>query len=176
MNYTSTVEFESKVIPEAKFKLRKMSHGRRMELNSRAAQAITEINTIQRELAPLNQKLSEAAETAATEPCSCEGHEHVGTEKTCEHPECLCRQGRVDDETQNQIDELTAKYFDVMISKMFPHYLEWGIESVSGLDINGQPATAKSIISDGPEELVAELGWEIHRVTRMSSEENLGFK
>jgi hypothetical protein len=35
-------------------------------------------------------------------------------------------------------------------------YLEWGLAGVSGLEIDGEPATADLLIDRGPEELVRE--------------------
>jgi hypothetical protein len=35
-------------------------------------------------------------------------------------------------------------------------YVFWGLEEVRGLDIDGAPATVRSLIDEGPEELFAE--------------------
>jgi hypothetical protein len=36
-------------------------------------------------------------------------------------------------------------------------YVEWGLESVSGLEIDGEPATTRSLIDRGPEGLFFEV-------------------
>lgn len=35
-------------------------------------------------------------------------------------------------------------------------YLEWGLEALNGLDLDGEPATAGTFLERGPEELVLE--------------------
>lgn len=35
-------------------------------------------------------------------------------------------------------------------------YIEWGLEEVRGLDIDGEPATPESLVDRGPEELFQE--------------------
>jgi len=36
-------------------------------------------------------------------------------------------------------------------------YVEWGLETVSGLEIDGEPATTRSLIDRGPEDLFFEV-------------------
>jgi hypothetical protein len=36
-------------------------------------------------------------------------------------------------------------------------YVEWGLESISGLEIDGEPATTRSLVDRGPEELFFEV-------------------
>jgi hypothetical protein len=35
-------------------------------------------------------------------------------------------------------------------------YMEWGVEEVRGLELDGQPATPASLIDSGPEDLFRE--------------------
>ncbi len=38
-----------------------------------------------------------------------------------------------------------------------PARLAWGLASIEGLTINGKPATADSLLQDGPTDLVREM-------------------
>jgi hypothetical protein len=50
-------------------------------------------------------------------------------------------------------------------------YLEWGLERVEGLTIDGAPATPASLITDGPENLCREALDAIKRECGLSEEE-----
>lgn len=50
-------------------------------------------------------------------------------------------------------------------------YIEWGLQSVSGLRIDGEDANAASLIEAGPEELCREVAAEIRRECGLSDEE-----
>jgi hypothetical protein len=50
-------------------------------------------------------------------------------------------------------------------------YVEWGLQSVCGLRIDGEDATAESLIEAGPEPLCREVAAEIRRECGLSDEE-----
>ena len=50
-------------------------------------------------------------------------------------------------------------------------YLEWGLQSVDGLCIDGQQATLESLVESGPEPLCREIVAEIRRECGLSEEE-----
>jgi len=50
-------------------------------------------------------------------------------------------------------------------------HLRWGLAALSGLDIDGAPATADSLIDAGPEELVREILTAVRRETGLSVDE-----
>ena len=50
-------------------------------------------------------------------------------------------------------------------------YLEWGVVSVSGLRIDGEPVTVDRLFADGPEELTREIVGRIKRECGLSEEE-----
>jgi hypothetical protein len=50
-------------------------------------------------------------------------------------------------------------------------YLEWGLLGVSGLRIEGEDATAETLIDRGPEPLCREIAAEIRRECALSDEE-----
>ena len=49
---------------------------------------------------------------------------------------------------------LEAALSDLLVAKV---YIEWGLETIEGLSINGQPATAELLVADGPEDLTEEI-------------------
>lgn len=50
-------------------------------------------------------------------------------------------------------------------------YLEWGLREVHGLEIDGTPATVKSLIDAGPEELCNEITGAIKSECGLTEEE-----
>jgi hypothetical protein len=50
-------------------------------------------------------------------------------------------------------------------------HLRWGLESISGLEIDGAAATAESLLAAGPEELVAEILAAIRREAGLDEDE-----
>ena len=50
-------------------------------------------------------------------------------------------------------------------------YVEWGLKSVSGLRIDGAPATHELLIEAGPEALCREIAAEVRRECGLSDEE-----
>ena len=50
-------------------------------------------------------------------------------------------------------------------------YLEWGLLSVEGLEIDGEPATPQLLLEFGPEELCHEIAAAIKRECGLSPEE-----
>jgi hypothetical protein len=57
MNYLTTQEFESKLVPGLKFRLKKMSHKRRMEHNHVGAPIFAKLNEIERALEPIQEEI-----------------------------------------------------------------------------------------------------------------------
>jgi hypothetical protein len=54
-------------------------------------------------------------------------------------------------------------------------HLRWGLAKIEGLDIDGAPATADSLIDAGPEELVKEILAAIRHETGLDAEERKNF-
>jgi hypothetical protein len=50
-------------------------------------------------------------------------------------------------------------------------YLEWGLEAIEGLEIDGQAATSETLLSQGPEELVSEAVALIRREAGLAEDE-----
>jgi hypothetical protein len=55
-------------------------------------------------------------------------------------------------------EDITGKIDgSLLASEIDALYLRWGLAEISGLSIDGEPATAESMISTGPERLVREI-------------------
>jgi hypothetical protein len=65
-------------------------------------------------------------------------------------------------------DQLEAALADLLVSKL---YLEWGLDRVDGLTIDGQPATAALLIEKGPEALAGEIIAVLKQEAGLSEEE-----
>lgn len=65
-------------------------------------------------------------------------------------------------------DRLAAAELESRIDSI---YLEWGLERVEGLVIDGTEADPKTLIERGPEELAREIAEAIRKECRLSEEE-----
>ena len=178
MDYKSTIEFESKVAPGVIFILRRMSHTRRIMLNLKAAATFTKINELSTALEPIKEEIERAEAAARLEPCTCSHEDHDSETKRCTVKGCECRLPRPSEEIggYTAFAKAQADVFQELINSLYPAYIRWGLAEVQGLNIDGKPATAESILDAGDERLVAELGSEIQRLIRLGPDETLGFK
>lgn len=65
-------------------------------------------------------------------------------------------------------DEAEAALLSARVDR---EYLRWGLIGVEGLTIDGEPATAETLLESGPEELTAEAIRAIRREARLGDEE-----
>ncbi len=65
-------------------------------------------------------------------------------------------------------DQLDATMADLLVRRL---YLEWGLDQVSGLRIDGVPATVESLVERGPEPLLEEILTAIKAELDLSEEE-----
>lgn len=49
--------------------------------------------------------------------------------------------------------------------------LEWGVVDISGLEINGAPATKQTLLEEGPEELSIEILEELQQRLSLNEQE-----
>src|ERR1022692_2203436 len=105
MTYNSSTEMESQAIPGVRFRLRRVSFGRRLVLARLLRDRLETIT-----------KLSLAAES-----------------------------------------EARAAETALLSAEIDAIHLRWGLAAIDGLEIDGAPATADSLIDAGPEELVREI-------------------
>lgn len=116
--HESTREFESRSLPGVKFRIRRISFGRRLELARK-------IRAIDRRLEYLQAG-----------------------------------------------EDLASKVESAIVSAEIDRaYLDWGLDSLDGLWIDGQAATPKLLIEKGPEELTREILQAIKRECFLGEEE-----
>ncbi len=65
-------------------------------------------------------------------------------------------------------DKLEARLLSAEIDRL---YLEWGMVEVSGIELDGAPATPGTLISAGPEDLCSEILEAIKSECGLSEEE-----
>lgn len=178
--YSSTVVFESKLIPGAKFHLRKMSAGRRKEFNLATASILSEINRMAREMDVVDAEVKRAAEAAKLEPCTCDHpmESHADGTGECQVAGCKCREPKPDPVigTQESLNKLDNDFWTYTNVVLFPAYIQWGVSEIEGYQINGQPATIDSMIAEGTEDVVSEVGNAIQTLIRMSPSQLRDFK
>jgi hypothetical protein len=182
MNYTTTEVFESKLAPGVKYTLKKISHGRRLKLNAVTAPILEKAIALQREYQPLLEDLKETEDAAKLLPCTCE-HDldpekdtHLPENNRCNVPGCECRKPDYDMEKFAKLNELRFRENEIYDDELTPAYVRWGVQSIEGLEIDGEPASVESLIESAPEPLVTELGTELLRLTKLTTEEQLSFK
>ncbi len=54
----------------------------------------------------------------------------------------------------SEAEKLEAALEELMVQQL---YIEWGLKTIEGLEIDGEPATPAALIDRGPEELAAEI-------------------
>ena len=70
------------------------------------------------------------------------------------------------------MDQLEGSLADLLVRKL---YLEWGLIEIHGLKINGRPATAHSLIEEGPERLAEEIVGEVRSELGLTEDERKNF-
>lgn len=68
----------------------------------------------------------------------------------------------------NQAEQMEGALGDLLTVRMF---VEWGLERVEGLRIDGQDASVSLLIEKGPEELCAEVASAVQSGCGLSEEE-----
>jgi hypothetical protein len=201
MNYLTVSEFESKLLPGLKYKLKKMSYGRRMAINAEMGGVLSELADINRERQPLIDDIEEAEEAAKLEPCICKhpptkpsddqnATDQQNTDKhdpvtgRCIVPRCHCREAHPSiEDAYAQKAALDDKEMSVVLAKIWPIRIRALVDKIEAderlegrFEINGQPATIDSLLSDGPEPLIGELAREVNRLFNLTGDEALAFR
>jgi len=104
MNFETTVERESATVPGARFRVRRMTFGRRIELTKRVRELARRI------------EFAEAGETFA--------------------------------------DKVEASLLSLEVDRL---YLDWGLESVRGLTVDGEAVSRENATERAPEALTREM-------------------
>ena len=150
-----------------------------MLLNSSASQIFAEMEEVQKSLEPVEEDIKRSEDAAKIAPCTCDHLPDIHDQDTgrCPIRSCNCRKPEPDSAIggYEKQSELQRKFFEILVYKLYPAYIRWGVKDIQGLSIDGSPATPETFISDMPEPVVSELGSEIQRLIRMSADESLGF-
>lgn len=150
MGYLSTSDFESQLVPGMKLKLRKMSSGRRADFNLKTADVMAELNQAREPLILMGKDMEAAKESGNT---------------------------ALADELDKSMTDIQLKIWnDIIASKLYRTLIAWGVESIDGWEIDGQPATVALILERAPDEIIVEIGKAIDSVLNMTFEEQMGFK
>ena len=64
----------------------------------------------------------------------------------------------------------------VVVNELHPALIRWGVKSIDGYTIDGQPATPELLISNAPEALTAEIGQAIQYLSSLDPKDVLTFK
>src|SRR5262245_48224415 len=114
MDYNPTLEFKSQHVPGLVYVLRKMSHKRRITLNTETAAINHELEELDSQIEQVTKELTRAEEAARLEPCSCspkcaeatfppdvvkllDEDRHLKVSSMCPVPGCGCRQPKPDE-------------------------------------------------------------------------------
>jgi hypothetical protein len=142
--------FESKVTIEARapefagvrFVLRKMTEGRRIRLRMQLAAAQARIHELMDEQKRLAAEVGAATVEEVRDP-----------------------------EAARQIAKLTREMADLADNEMTPTWVRWGLASIEGLEIDGEPATVESLIESGPPDLYQEVAEAVRKEAGLTAEE-----
>lgn len=127
-DFKSTETIESAVIPSVRFTIRKPTQGRRTELHLSIAEVAARYDAKIRELDKLR-----------VETKSDDGSTVVSWSDTSE------------------ANRIAAEADIIDICELTPRYIRWGLLSVEGLAIDGEPATVETLLSSGPEDIIPEI-------------------
>ncbi len=70
------------------------------------------------------------------------------------------------------VDQVEATLSELLVKRL---YLEWGLDQIHGLEIDGNTATSESLIAKGPEALTDEIVIDIQSELGLSDEETKNF-
>ena len=135
LSLASKTRVESAIHPGVFFVLRKRTEGRRIQLRLKMA-------PVQREL-----------EEALAEVRACGEAPYAGTSDEDLTPEQRIERTAWIEASQPALD----RYFAVRDDKVHPAWVEWGLDRVEGLDIDGEKITGANAVELLPEELYEEL-------------------
>ncbi len=141
MNFVTTVKQESTVFPGVFYVLNKMSEARRAQLRLLIAEPTSRIRNLLREMASIEDKHPVTATTPRPE------------------------------EVNTELMALSDKMEQISSDEINPKWLKWGLKSLEGIEIDGVPANAELLLSDGPPALFMEIVDQIKRVAQLSGEE-----
>ena len=143
MKYTSKKTLHSKLegYEDVAFTLKKMAEGRRVALNMSLADAKATLRDLIAESQTILPDTPEGQVAPPIDPAQFAKYQTLS----------------------DRINTLVEK--DINMA-----WLRWGLDSITGLEIDGQPCTVETLISDGPPELFAEILTAIRSEAELSTE------
>lgn len=161
MIYSSTETFPSQSVPGVSFTLKKRSAGRRARFNLAIAPLTQKLQTLQSE--------GELAESKPCPTCTHEVSKHNVLTNDCQQDGCNCKAAKGQDfETRMRV---MIELSNVDHDEIQPRRIREFLKSLDGLEIDGQAATADTLLSDGPEDLVDEIDAQIKKLLTLSESE-----
>lgn len=163
MNYESTVTLQSKLFPDVSYTLRKMTRGRRIEFDQMMAAEIEQSRQLTEERELIEEEIKPLRDTAKAGPCTCSHEEikHDPTTFACLESGCNCRAPVLPAEIRQRLTKNLNADRLLERTKFQPAIVRWGVVSITGLDIDGNPAQPDDLVARGPESLVDEIVQEL---------------
>ncbi|GAC1496116.1 MAG: hypothetical protein NVS1B6_00940 [Steroidobacteraceae bacterium] len=178
MNYLSTETFESKLpaFTGVRYELRRWSTARRAQYNRAMAEALSRLREANDEYEQLQAQQAEATARAKIEPCQCKhppapDPSHDAETGRCLTSGCVCRKPDTPITDTNRMTDLLVTMLRIKFEDLQPTAIRWGLVQITGLDIDGQPATPESLLADGPDDLATEIADALDLLLRLSPEQ-----
>lgn len=184
MNYVSRVTVQSTTCPGVSFEIRKMTEKRRVSREISIADLRVKVQEQSQQLSELVERTSPADLLSPAE-VSIETHWAKVASDTpeAEPPEALTLvralkaerlknrelRGALPEIKPGEVAHANAAFDNTLHAEWYPAWITWGLHSIAGLDIDGAPATADSLIESGPPELVTEIFTAIQEASGLSA-------
>lgn len=139
--YSSTITLDSQVNPGVQFTIFKMSEARRADFRLKSAEPMGRVRNLTREAEALSDRIKAMPD------------------------------GEIDRTVLVQVEDLHESINTELICHVNPAWIRWGLKEVTGLIIDGEPATVESLISKGDPALFAEVLQAIKDVSSMTDEQ-----
>jgi len=161
LQYASIETFQSELFPGVSYVLKKRSAARRAQFNLSIAGLSARIREFQQQ--------GELAESQFCDGCNHKVSEHNIWPGKCEHAECDCQEGSGSGFTDRaryltEINQLDS-------DEIQPKRLKTFVKEITGLEIDGAPATLETALADGPDELLDEIDQHIKKLITLSEAE-----
>lgn len=173
MDFTSSQTFISSVDPSVAFTLQKMTRGRRIKFNLQMAPLLEKERTLGTEASDVDAQTDPYRAEAKKAACTCHHtpEEHDVESGACTAKDCRCKWPAIPPELQAKTVDIIQRIKNLEQMEFEPALIRWALTSITGLEIDGAPATAETLIESGPEEIVSEIVSEIRKLMGLSPEE-----
>ena len=177
MNFESRIVLQPEAFPGVKIVLNKMTEGRRINLRLRMSELSSKLREFSRRTKKLKEGAIEATERelhltlkklrAMGDDSKFPDVYESTLQAATDLAEKLSTLPGIDE--VREIEQQTAELIE---DRFTPEWVRWGVKSIEGLEIDGQPATVETLIQDGPRELYSLIAAEIQRAAGLSGVES----